>query len=315
MMKIRCGTRGSLLALTQTQLVIDALQNTHKTLQVERLEVKTLGDRKQGTPQASQSDKKEWVHDLEIALLENRIDFAVHSSKDVPYEIEAGTALLPVLKRANPCDAFVGRKISADGNRLPFIDLPQGAKVGTASLRRQALLLKMRPDLIVVEHRGNVPTRLQKMDDSDDIMGVVLASAGLERLKIADLKYESFSTREMLPAINQGTLVIQYRENDNKIRSMLEPLVDQATYATWLAERAVAEILKGDCKSAISIFAECTGDILSLSSCVMLPNGAESVVANESGSMERAHELGQIVGKRLIGLGAMDIIEKSRGSS
>jgi hydroxymethylbilane synthase len=309
-MKIRCGTRSSLLALTQTQLVIDALEMAHKPLQVERHEIRTLGDRKQGTPAASHSDKKDWIYDLELALLDNQIDFAVHSSKDIPYQIEPGTALLPVLKRANPRDAFVGRQLG--NGRLLFADLPKGAKVGTASLRRQALLLKMRPDLIVVEHHGNVPTRLQKMDDSEDIMGIILASAGLERLNIADLKYESFSTQDMLPAINQGILAVQFRANDEKVRALLESIVDSATQNTWLAERTVAEILKGDCKSAIGIYAHCANELLSLSACVMLPDGSEFVIADDTASLTEAYQLGQKIGNRLLELGAMKIIEKSR---
>jgi hydroxymethylbilane synthase len=311
-MNIRCGTRGSQLALAQTQMVIDALENAHKTLQVERHEVKTLGDRKQGTPQASHSDKKDWIYDLELALLHNDIDFAVHSSKDIPYEIEAGTALLPVLARANPFDAFVGRKISGDTKRLQFADLPQGAKVGTASLRRKAFLLKMRPDIIVVEHRGNVPTRVQKMDDSPDIMGIILASAGLQRLQIPGLHYESFPSQIMLPALNQGTLAVQFRENDDAMREMLQSIVDTATYATWLAERTVAEILEGDCKSAIGIYAECVDNKLLLSASVMLPDGSEFVSAKDTSTLAEAQTLGVSVGNRLLELGAKKIIDKSR---
>lgn len=311
-MKIRCGTRGSQLALAQTQLVLDALHQYHPQLEIERHEVKTLGDRKQGTLHASHSDKKDWVYDLELALLNQQIDFAVHSGKDIPYLIEPGTALMPVLKRANPCDAFIGRKISSDGQRLQFADLPQGAKVGTASLRRQAFLLLLRPDLNIVEHRGNVPTRLQKMDESSDIQGIVLASAGLNRLNLNGLNYQTFSHNEMLPALNQGTLVVQYRANDEQIKKILESLVEKQTYATWAAERTVAEILKGDCKSAIGIFAECSEDILNLSAIVMLPNGSNSVKASFQGPLEEAKRLGQDVGQQLIELGAQQIIEKSK---
>lgn len=312
MVKIRCGTRGSLLALAQTQMVIDALQKKHPQIQVERHEVKTLGDRKQGTPLASHTDKKDWIYDLELALLDGRIDFAVHSGKDIPYQIEPGTALLPVLKRGIPFDAFVGRLISADGRRLQLADLPQGAKVGTASLRRQAFLLKKRPDLTVVEYRGNVSTRLQKMEDNDELKGIILAGAGLERLQIAGLQYQLFSSQEMLPALNQGTLTVQFRADDQAVKEALQTLVDPRTYATWLAERTVAEILKGDCKSAIGIFAECQENTLALSACVMLPDGAEYISAADSAPLEEAQKLGQRVGHRLLELGAEKIIEKSR---
>ena len=311
-MRIRCGTRGSQLALAQTTLVSDALKKAHKNLEVEVLEVKTLGDRKQGTPEASQSDKKDWIIDLELALLNNTIDFAVHSSKDVPYELEPGTALLPTLTRANPFDAFIGRKISASGDRLNFSDLPLGAKVGTASLRRRAFLLKLRPDLVVVEHRGNVPTRIQKLDDSEELMGIILASAGLDRLKIPDLKFERFPATDMTPALNQGTMAVQFRADDHQTRALLEKLLDPATHATWLAERTVAEILEGDCKSAIASYAECSENTLRLIATVMLPDASESITTTESGTLDQAKLLGETVGHRLLELGAKKIIEKSR---
>lgn len=311
-MNIRCGTRGSLLALTQTKMVTDALASSHPSLEVETLEIKTLGDRKQGTPAASQSDKKDWVYDLELALLNNEIDFAVHSSKDIPHEIEPGTALLPVLKRANPYDAFIGKKTGNNYQRLSFSDLPVGAKIGTASLRRRAFLLKMRPDLIVVEFRGNVTTRIQKLDDSDELMGAVMASAGLDRISIPNLTYQSFSSNDMLPAINQGILAVQFRADDEKTKKLLEVIVDSDTQAVWLAERGVAEILKGDCKSAIGIFAQCNGQSVTLSANVMLPDGSESIVVNDTALKTQSYELGKKVGEQLLERGAMDIIEKSR---
>jgi hydroxymethylbilane synthase len=311
-MKIRCGTRGSLLALAQTQMVIDALHQKHPHIQIERLEVKTIGDRKQDTPAASHTDKKDWIYDLELALLDNTIDFAVHSSKDIPYVIEPGTALLPVLKRGNPRDSFVGQLLSPSGERLKFADLPQGAKVGTSSLRRKAYLLRLRPDLDVVEYRGNVPTRLQKMDSKGDVMGIILATTGLERLNFTDLQYETFSIDEMTPALNQATLAVQFRENDDAVKTLLEAVVDAPTYATWRAERTIAEILKGDCKTAMAVFAECKGDTLSLTATVMLPDGTNAVHADASALTSEPEKLGEKVGMRLLELGAQAIIDQSR---
>lgn len=310
MKKIRCGTRGSLLALAQTGLVLEAFHYLYPDVEIERHEVKTLGDRKQGTKLASHSDKKDWVYDLEMALLNHQIDIAVHSGKDIPYLIEPGTSLIPVLKRANPFDAFIGRKMGSE--RVQFTDLPLGSVVGTASLRRKAFLLQMRPDLIIVEHRGNVPTRLQKMEERADMQGIVLASAGLDRLRVEGLKYEAFSQEQMLPALNQGTLVVQIREEDQEVRRMIESLVHRDTHAAWLAERSVAEILKGDCKSAIGIFAKCKENVLDLTSIVMLPDGTHFVKAKSEGQLEEAFELGRQVGHQLIDLGANEIIEKSR---
>jgi len=311
-MEVRCGTRGSLLALTQTQLVIDALTQAHSNLQVQRMEIKTIGDRKQDTPSASLTDKKDWVYDLELALLNNNIDFAVHSSKDIPHIIEPGTLILPVLKRGNPHDSFVGRLSADTGKRLAFADLPHGAKVGTASLRRRAYLLKMRPDLDVVEYRGNVPTRLSRMDQNDDVQGIILATTGLERLKLEDLEYETFSAEQMLPALNQATLAVQIRENDSHMRSLIEPIIDAPTLATWRAERVIAERLQGDCRTAMAVFAECQGNDLVLNACVMLPDGSEAINAHGQSSVEKADELGNEVADKLLNLGASDIIERSR---
>lgn len=311
-MKIRCGTRGSQLALAQTQMVINALEQSHSSLEVVPHEIKTLGDRKQGTKAASQSDKKDWVYDLELALLNNQIDFAVHSSKDIPHEIEPGTSLLPVLKRGNPYDAFLGKKMGDSHQRLLFSELPHGAKVGTASLRRRAFLLKIRPDLIVVEFRGNVTTRVQKLDDSEELMGAIMASAGLDRVNIPGLKYEAISSDIMLPAINQGILAVQFREDDQKIKKLLEAIVDPQTQASWLAERGVVEVLKGDCKSAIGIFAQCDNNSVTITANVMLPDGSESIVATDTGQSSQSYGLGKKLGERLIDLGAINIIERSR---
>lgn len=311
MTEIRCGTRGSLLALTQTQLVIDALTQKHPELRVQRLEIKTIGDRKQDTPSASLTDKKDWVYDLELALLNNSIDFAVHSSKDIPHVIEPGTAIFPVLGRGNPRDSFVG-KLLESGSRLAFADLPHGAKVGTASLRRRAYLQKMRPDLDVVEYRGNVPTRLKRMDDNGDVMGIVLATTGLERLQLTDLQYETFTTEQMLPALNQATLAVQIREGDAHMQKLFEAIIDVPTQATWRAERVIAERLQGDCRTAMAVFAECNDNILTLNACVMMPDGSHAITASGFATRDNCNELGNEVADELLRLGAREIIEKSR---
>jgi len=311
-MEVRCGTRGSLLALTQTQLVIDALTQKHPQLKVQRLEIKTIGDRKQDTPSASLTDKKDWVYDLELALLNNSIDFAVHSSKDIPHTIEPGTAIFPVLKRGNPRDSFVGRLLDDSGKRLAFADLPHRATVGTASLRRRAYLQKMRPDLDVVEYRGNVPTRLKRMDADGDVMGIVLATTGLERLKLTDLQYETFTTQQMLPALNQATLAVQIREDDKHMQKLLEATIDTPTQATWRAERVIAERLQGDCRTAMAVFAECNDDVLTLNACVMMPDGSHAINASGQATCDNASELGNSVADELLRLGAQDIIAKSR---
>lgn len=314
-MKVRLGTRGSKLALVQSNLVKDAIEKKLNDAQVELVEIKTIGDRKQGTSAAKISDKRDWVYDLEMAIVNNDIDMAVHSGKDIPIDIEEGTELFPVLGRANPYDAFVGKLDGNNGKRLRFTDLPQGANVGTASLRRRAYLLRLRPDLNVVEHRGNVPTRVKKMDDGDSVAGVVLASAGLERLGLHDLQYADFDGTEMIPGVNQGILVVQCRSDDNAMKKVLSQLVDRDTYAAWQAERTVAEVLDGDCKSAVGIFATCAGDQINLTAAVMLPDGKEYIEVTDSIVINAARELGLSVGEQLLAQGAEKILEASRDFS
>jgi len=310
-MHIKIGTRGSQLALAQSEAVKAAILTQKLVSDVELVKIKTLGDRKQGTPQASQSDKKDWVIDLDTAIVDSSIDLAVHSGKDIPVEIEKGTILIPVLRRANPFDSFIGR-LTADGQtRMRLADLPLGAKVGTASLRRRAHLLRFRPDLQVIEHRGNVPTRLQKMDDSDDIMGIVLAQAGIDRLGLSHLQTETFTLDKMIPAVNQAILIAQCRADDQLVIELLQQISDPHTAAIWHAERAVAEVLNGDCKSAVSIFAQCDANEIELVSAVMSPCGNDYVQVKQSSSMQDARQLGLNVGQALIAQGADRILKEA----
>ena len=314
-MNIRLGTRESALALAQANAVKQSLEQLDDNIQVELVLIKTLGCRKQGTDLASQSDKKDWVHELELALLDHNIDFAVHSAKDIPYAIEPGTTLLSTLKRASPMDVFIGRIDPSTRQRVRFDELPQGATVGTASLRRQAQLLMLRPDLHCVEHRGNVPTRIKKLDDSDQLHGIVLACAGIERLSIEGLQYVPFNANDMMPALNQGTLAVQFRESDYNLASLLANLVHPVTQKTFIAERTVAEILKGDCHSAISIYATCKDSMLTLASRVMSPDGQACVEVSELATIKNASELGVKVGEILLAKGADKIIAATTAKS
>ncbi len=313
-MRIKCGTRGSKLAVMQTQLVIDALQEKHSGLRIEVQEMTTRGDHIQDDPNGGVTNKKDWIIELELAILNGEIDFAVHSSKDIPNLIEQGTRLLPVLPRGNSGDAFVGRIISEKGERLKFSDLPKGAKVGTSSLRRRAYLLKLRPDLNVVESRGNVPERLQYMDEKkeNDLMGILLAAAGLERLQLNDLQYEIMSKDQMLPGLSQGTLAVQFRENDEETKQMLSALVDLNTFASWQAERSVIKTLRPHCRSVMAAYAECIGDELILKADVMLPDGSKCISAEARSLINQAENLGETVAKQLLEKGAQELIEASR---
>lgn len=312
MMELRIGSRTSKLALAQTELVIQAFRSLFPELKTTIVDVKTLGDKKQGTPEASSGDKKDWIYELELGILDHSFDLAVHSGKDVPSNTEPNTVLVPVLSRASALDAFVGRFDPKVGRRLRFSEVPLGGKVGTASLRRRASLLRVRQDIQVVEHRGNVPTRIQKLDESDDLHGVVLACAGLERLGLQSLGYEVFDPEEFLPAVNQGMLVIQYREGRLDLERLLAPLVDPVNHAIWKAERAVVELIEGDCKSCVGIYAHVLRGKLELISRVMLPSGEACIEVRDKDELDGASELGVRVGEKLLKRGAGKILEESR---
>ena len=309
--KIKLGTRGSKLALIQTLTLADELRRIDPSLEIEITDVKTLGDLKQGTPLASKGDKKDWIYELELGILSGGFDLVVHSAKDIPSDIEPETEVLPILARENPLDVFIGRL--RDGQRIKFSEIAFGSKVGTASLRRKACLLRLRPDLQIIEHRGNVTTRIEKLDANPELAGIVLAAAGLNRLGLNNLSSDIFTPSEVLPAVNQGMLAVQFLSTRSDIREIIQPLSHKVVYTTWLAERTVVDIIKGDCKSSVGIFSTITDDKLELSARVMLPDGSKCIDIKEVGSLEEPAILGQKVAKLLIEKGALEILEESRG--
>jgi hydroxymethylbilane synthase len=244
-------------------------------------------------------------------LLAGEIDLAVHSGKDVPAEIEHGTAVHSILKRANPFDVFIGKR-QPNGARIAFADLPQGAIIGTASLRRRASLSSYRSDFILRDHRGNVPTRLQKLDASPDLSGIVLAAAGLERLALPDVACEILDRSIMLPSMNQGALAAQVRSADDRVAQLIASISDRHTAAEFAAERAVSEVLGGDCHSAISIFAEARGDTISVFSRVFARDNGHSIEHAGSGSITEASEVGRRLAQEMLERGASLMLVLSR---
>ncbi len=307
MKEIVIGTRGSELALAQTEMVRDALLQAHPALAIDVKVIKTEGDRKQETALAAQSDKKDWIIDLERALIQRQVDLAVHSGKDVPGELEPGTVVRSILARANPRDVFIGKRTES-GRRLSFAELPPGAIIGTASLRRRASLLSYRRDLELRDHRGNVPTRVAKLDRSSDLAGIVLAAAGLERLGLFGVGWETLDDTVMLPAMNQGSLIAQLRADDARTQALVDSIVDSNTAAEFSAERAVAEVLGGDCHSAISIFAEVRQEMISVEARVYSLDGAQVIQYKTEGSVAQAVQLGSAVGQKLIEQGAATVL-------
>ena len=307
-MKIKLGTRKSALAMVQSELVKEALEK--HGVQVELVPMFTPGDRKQGTSLAAKGDKRDWIEDLEAALLKGEIDIAVHSAKDVPRDISPETMLIAVLKRADPRDIFIGKL--KNGSRMKFDELQPGAVIGTASLRRKAELLRGKPELKVVPHRGNVPTRLEKLDNSEEFSGIILAGAGVMRLNFKDLNFEYIPTDIMLPALNQGIIAVQMRKSDNSLRSTIQKITDRETTVAFLAERGCIEIVPADCSSAIGIHATVQNEMVTISARVLSHNGHDSISSQCEGPVEEAFELGQELGDLLIEMGAMAILDESR---
>lgn len=308
--KIRIATRASKLALTQSEMVAVSLRSAVPGAEVELVQITTSGDRKQDTPRASHSDKKDWVLELELAVLNGIADLAVHSGKDVPAQIEAGTALEAVLERASPWDVFIARPI--DGKCARFEELPEGAAVGTASFRRAAQLLRLRPDLEVVEHRGNVPTRIEKLMTSERLSGIVLAEAGISRLGLGAHITHRFTAEQLVPAVNQGILAAQYRSDRAEIAEAVRRIGHAATLTAWQAERGCVEVLGADCNSAVCVYAEAGAGTVSLRCRILSRDGRECVDVRENDTAANAHGLGTRVAEKALAGGGERLIAEAR---
>lgn len=300
---IRIATRKSPLALWQAYFVRDALQAAHPGLEVELVTMVTKGDIILDTPLAKVGGKGLFVKELEVAMLEKRADLAVHSMKDVPVEFPEGLGLVTICEREDPRDAFVS-------NHYDSIDqLPEGAIVGTCSLRRQCQLKERRPDLIIKELRGNVGTRLGKLD-AGDYDAIVLAAAGLKRLELEERIRSYISAEESLPAVGQGAVGIECRLDDERLIELLKPLNDKDTYDRVMAERAMNLTLEGGCQVPIGSYALLEGDDLWLRGLVGEPDGSQVVRSEIRGHRTQAIELGETLAKTLLDQGAKEILEK-----
>ena len=251
MNKLRIATRKSALAMAQTTLVAEAIAAANPGLTYELVSMTTEGDRRLDKSLASFGGKGVFIKELEVALLEGRADIAVHSLKDMPAEVLPEFKLAAVLKREDPRDAFIAR---GGVNGLKFMQLPAGARVGTGSIRRVVQLKALRPDLEYVPIRGNIQTRLSKLEELD---AVVLAAAGLKRMGLADQVTEYFSTEQMLPASGQGILAIETLANRDN--ALLAPVNDPATFCIAVAEMAFLKALNAGCQFPVASFAEFVG--------------------------------------------------------
>jgi hydroxymethylbilane synthase len=263
---LRLGTRGSTLALVQAEMVRSALAGRRRACDLVIL--KTSGDRIQDRSLADAGGKGLFVKELEDALLRDEIDLAVHSMKDVPTELPAGLALCAFLKREDPREAFLSHKART------LVEIPNGARVGTSSVRRQAQVARRRPDLNLVLLRGNVDTRLRKLD-AGEMDAIFLAYAGLKRLGLEDRATEILSTSDWLPSLGQGVIGVEIRKTDTFAREELGSLNHEPSEIALLCERAFQAALDGSCRTPIAGLAHVDDDTLSFRGEVLAPDGSD----------------------------------------
>jgi hydroxymethylbilane synthase len=291
---LRLGTRGSPLALAQARLVRTALARAHG-LDPERIAlevIRTSGDRIQDRPLADVGGKGLFTKEIEEALAAGTIDLAVHSSKDMPTVLPTGLVLSAFLEREDPRDVFISRKAKS------IADLPRGATVGTASLRRQAMVKRQRPDLVIVPLRGNVETRLRKLDEGV-ADATLLALAGLKRLGLADAATAVLEVDEFVPAVGQGAIGIETRADDTRTREMLATINHADTFSALAAERAFLAVLDGSCRTPIGGHATISGGRLRFRGMIVKPDGSEAFEAARDGDVRDAEKLGADAGGEL----------------
>ncbi len=300
---IRIATRQSPLALWQANYVKDALMAAHPGLQVELVTMVTRGDVILDTPLAKVGGKGLFVKELEIAMLEGRADLAVHSMKDVPVDFPDGLGLVTICEREDPRDAFVSNTYAK------IEDLPSGAIVGTCSLRRQCQLKAARPDLVIKELRGNVGTRLSKLD-AGEYDAIILAAAGLKRLELESRIRSFIEPEQSLPAVGQGAVGIECRVNDQRVRALLAPLNHADTADRVRCERAMNLTLQGGCQVPIGSYALLEGDHIWLRALVGEPDGSQIVRGEIRGPRTQAEQLGITLAEQLLSQGAKGILER-----
>lgn len=303
-MKVRIATRKSALALWQAEHVAGQLIALDAVDDVELVPLSTRGDEILDRSLQKIGGKGLFIKELEIAMHEGHADIAVHSMKDVPAEMPSGFTIAAVLERANHADALVAR-----GNTV-LDDLNDGALIGSSSLRRQAQIRMMRPDLRIEPLRGNVNTRLAKLD-AGDFDAIILAAAGLERLGLADRVSQQFSPDEMLPAAAQGVIGIECVEKNTALIDVLKLLSHEPTRRTTIAERAIARILQASCQSPLATFASIAHDELSVTALVALPDGSEYLREQIVGSVKDAEGLGSELAQKLISIGAVEMLKRA----
>jgi len=299
---LRIATRKSALAMWQAEHVASRLQAIHSDLTVELVGMMTRGDIILDTPLAKIGGKGLFVKELETGMLEGIADIAVHSMKDVPMAFPEGLHLPIIMEREDPTDAFVS-------NTFESIDaLPQGARVGTCSLRRQTQIREYRPDIKILDLRGNVNTRLAKLDN-DEYDAIILASAGLIRLGFQDRIRQGISVEQSLPAMGQGAVGIECREDDARVNELLVPLIHDDTAIRVKAERALNNRLNGGCQVPVAGYSILQGDQIWLRGLIGYPNGSAIYRAEKTGPIDEAEAIGVAVAESLLEQGGRGVLE------
>lgn len=300
---LRIGTRGSQLALWQAHWVQQAIEGQWPEVKTELTIIKTTGDKITDVPLAKVGGKGLFVKEIEEALMDGRIDLAVHSMKDMPAELPHGLSISAVPERENPLDALISN------NNISLDQLPPDARVGTSSLRRASQLLHRRPDLNIRPLRGNLDTRLKKLAGGD-LDAIVLATAGLKRLGLGNLITSVLDPDIMLPAVGQGALCIESRTHDSRTSQIVTSLDHAATHLAVMAERAFLHRLEGGCQVPIAAFATLEKEQLELTGLVAEVDGSILIQEAVSGPCDEAVSLGIDLAKKLIARGAGDILER-----
>ncbi|MBI5875232.1 MAG: hydroxymethylbilane synthase [Deltaproteobacteria bacterium] len=327
MKKLKLGTRASQLALWQAEWVKSEIEKRYPGTEVELVKIKTTGDKILDVPLAKVGGKGLFVKEIEEALLDKRIDIAVHSMKDVPTDFPKGLHLVAITEREDPRDAFISQIQNSKFKVQSFKDLPHGASIGTSSLRRSSQLLNLRTDLKIVQLRGNLNTRLKKLDEGQ-YDAIILAAAGVKRLGWVDRITEYLSPEVSLPAIGQGALGIETRVDDKEINKLVAFFDHPATSTAVRAERALLKRLEGGCQVPIAAYGTVVADSsvslnaptghptegwvgqLHLVGLVASTDGKKIIKDSVSGQIDKAEDLGIELAEKLLKMGAWDILKE-----
>lgn len=302
MKEIRIGTRSSKLALWQTNYIENEIQKQYPNYKVEIIHIKTTGDKILNSPLSQIGGKGLFTKEIETQLLEGKIDLAVHSLKDVPAQLDERFKIAAITKRFEPFDSFVSNKYDS------FKELPDNAKVGTSSLRRRAQLLKAKPELQIENLRGNVDTRLKKLDNGE-FDAIILATAGLKRLGYETRIKEILPIELMIPAVGQGALAIEILNENVELKDKLQFLNDLETEKATKSERAFLKEVEGDCQVPIGVYAKILNQRLIIKAMILSIDGKKFVEDEEVGEINQSEELGITLAKKLLNKGGKEILK------